>query len=62
MIELSVRHGLKVQGLHHAVPGRVLFQGFSPHFPPGVSLLCGDEGTGKSTLLRLMAEQLPPAT
>jgi len=62
VIELSVRHGLKVQGLHHAVPGRVLFQGFSAHFPPGVSLLCGDEGTGKSTLLRLMAEQLPPAT
>lgn len=62
MIELSAQHGLKVQGLHHAVPGRVLFRGLSAQFPLGVSLLCGDEGTGKTTLLRLMAGQLPPAT
>lgn len=62
MVELTAASGVQVQNLHHSVSGRVLFQGFSAQFPLGVSLLCGDEGTGKTTLLRLLAEQLPPGT
>ena len=58
MVELTAASGVQVQNLHYSVSGRVLFQGFSAQFPPGVSLLCGDEGTGKTSLLRLLAGDL----
>lgn len=31
-------------------------------WPAGVSWICGDEGTGKTTLLRLLAGDVPPTT
>ena len=37
-----------------------LFQDFSARLPAGVSLLCGGENRGKTTLLRLLAGQLRP--
>ncbi len=36
-----------------------LFAGFSLSLPPGVTWLGGDESTGKTTLLRLLAGELP---
>ena len=36
-----------------------LFAGFSVSLPPGVTWLGGDESTGKTTLLRLLAGELP---
>ena len=37
----------------------VLFQDFSLSLPPGVTWLGGDESTGKTSLLRLLAGELP---
>lgn len=54
---------LSVQGLRFAYPGASspVFDGFSVALPAGVGLVCGDEGKGKTTLLRLLAGQLTPA-
>lgn len=49
---------LRVQDLHFGWPGRPLFQGLNLDLPPGVSLVTGDDGGGKSTLLRLIAGEL----
>ena len=38
---------------------RALFSDFSAQIPPGVTWVCGDESCGKTTLLRLMAGELP---
>jgi len=46
---------LQVQGLDFAYPGRVLLQGWSVQARPGVSLLLGGDGAGKTTVLRLLA-------
>ena len=51
---------LQVQGLAFAHPGFVLFEGLSFALPPGLSLVRGGEGRGKTTLLRLLAGELPP--
>ena len=40
-----------------AVP---VLQGFSASLPPGVTWVGGDESRGKTTLLRLLAAELPP--
>ncbi len=37
-----------------------LFQSLSGQIPAGTALVCGDESTGKSTLLRLLAGRLAP--
>jgi ABC-type transport system involved in cytochrome c biogenesis ATPase subunit len=54
---------LSLQGLRFAFPGASspVFDGFSAALPAGVGLVCGDEGKGKTTLLRLLAGQLAPA-
>ncbi len=54
---------LSLQGLRFAFPGASspVFDGFSAALPAGVGLVCGDEGRGKTTLLRLLAGQLAPA-
>jgi ABC-type transport system involved in cytochrome c biogenesis ATPase subunit len=49
---------LEVQGLTFGWPGQRLFSGQSLAIPPGVSLVTGDDGCGKSSLLRLMAGDL----
>lgn len=53
---------LSLQGLHLAYPGAPapVFQGLSADLPAGVGLVCGDEGSGKSSLLALLAGQLQP--
>lgn len=50
---------LLVQNLSFDYPQRPLFSDWSAQIPPGVTLLCGGESTGKSSLLRLLAAQLP---
>lgn len=49
---------LDVQGLSFGWPGRHLFKNLSFRIPPGVSLISGDDGCGKSSLLRLLAGDL----
>lgn len=51
---------LEVRDLGFAWPGQPpLFQGVNLSFGPGVSLVTGDEQRGKTTLLRLLAGELP---
>ena len=48
-----------MEGLRFAYPLQpALFTGWSTRIPPGVSLVCGGESSGKSTLLRLLAGDL----
>lgn len=52
---------MQIQNLTFAWPGQPpLFSGLSFTVPPGVTWLGGDEGTGKTTLLRLLAGELRP--
>ena len=53
---------IRVQGLHWSFPqaSQALFHGLSFELPAGVSWLGGDEGRGKTTLLRLLAGQINP--
>lgn len=53
---------IRVQGLRWQFPqaSEPLFDGLSFDLSAGVSCVCGDEGRGKSTLLRLLAGQLVP--
>lgn len=54
---------MQIQDLSFAWPGQPpLFCGLSFIVPPGVTWLGGDEGTGKTTLLRLMAGELQPGS
>lgn len=49
---------VQVQGLCFGYPGHELFADFSVSIPPGVAWVQGDEGCGKTTLLRLLAADL----
>lgn len=53
---------IRVDGLRWSFPQaeQALFQALSFDLPAGVSWLGGDEGRGKTTLLRLLAGQLSP--
>ena len=53
---------IRVQGLRWQFPqaSEPVFGALSFDLPAGVSCVCGDEGRGKSTLLRLLAGQLSP--
>lgn len=44
--------------LGFATPERTLFTGLSLHLSTGVTLVCGGENSGKTTLLRLLAGEL----
>jgi ABC-type multidrug transport system ATPase subunit len=46
---------LEVQGLGFGYPGHPLFSQWSASLPPGVSLVLGGDGRGKTTLLRLLS-------
>lgn len=50
---------LQVDDLFFAHPHRALFSGWTASVPPGVTLVRGGDGVGKTTLLRLMAGVLP---
>jgi ABC-type transport system involved in cytochrome c biogenesis ATPase subunit len=52
---------LQVHGLSFSQPHCTLFDGWSATFPPGLSWVTGDEGVGKTTLMRLLAGQWPAA-
>jgi ABC-type multidrug transport system ATPase subunit len=50
---------LTVKGLVFAYPSRPLFAGWSASFSPGLHLVRGGDGSGKTSLLRLLAADLP---
>jgi ABC-type multidrug transport system ATPase subunit len=49
---------LQIQGLHFSWPGIALFQNLHLLIPAGVSVVCGEESSGKTTLLRLLSGEL----
>ena len=49
---------LRVVGLTFAYPSRSIFDHWSATFASGLHLVCGDDGCGKTTLLRLLAADL----
>ncbi|MDP2450062.1 MAG: ATP-binding cassette domain-containing protein [Polaromonas sp.] len=49
---------LEVKGLGFRYPERTLFADWSASLPPGVTLVLGGDGRGKTTLLRLLAGDL----
>jgi len=51
---------LRLEGLHFGFAGHGLFNGFDASIPPGVTWVGGDESTGKTTLLRVLAGELSP--
>ena len=51
---------LQVDGLRFAYPGAVVLHGVSLAWPAGLALVQGDESSGKTTLLRLLAGELAP--
>ncbi len=50
---------LQAKGLCFRYPGRALFADWSTAILPGLTLLRGGDGRGKTTLLRLLAGTLP---
>lgn len=50
---------LEVKGLNFRYPERPLFSDWSVSLSPGVTLVLGGDGRGKTTLLRLLAGDLP---
>lgn len=49
---------LQMQGLHFSWPGIALFQNLHLVIPAGLSMVCGEESSGKTTLLRLLSGEL----
>lgn len=49
---------LRVDDLCFAYPSRPLFTHWSAALSPGLHLVCGDDGSGKTSLLRLLAGEL----
>jgi len=50
---------LSVSKLDFGFPGHKLFEGFSAVLTPGITLVRGGDGRGKTSLLQLLAGQLP---
>jgi ABC-type multidrug transport system ATPase subunit len=53
---------LTVQGLNFSYTGHPLFINFSARIPSGVTFIQGGDGRGKTTLVRLLAGNLPAAS
>lgn len=51
---------LSIDALHFGFPGQALFTNLSAHVSAGMTLICGGDGCGKTTLLRLIAGALSP--
>lgn len=50
---------LDIIDLHFAhTADAAVFKGWSAHLAPGLTVVCGDESSGKTTLLRLLAGEL----
>ena len=50
---------LDIADLHFAHTAEAaVFKGWSVHLAPGLTVVCGDESSGKTTLLRLLAGEL----
>ncbi len=53
---------LDIHNLHFSYPGHVLFTDLSVSIKPGITLVRGGDGRGKTTLLRLLAGDLKPSS
>lgn len=51
---------LSLHGLSLDLGGRPVLRQLNASWPGGIGWVCGDEGTGKTSLLRLLAGQLQP--
>ncbi len=51
---------LSLRGLCLSYPGRPVLRDLTADLQAGVALVCGDEGSGKSSLLRVLAGQQTP--
>jgi len=58
-ISTDLSGSLTVSKLDFGFPGHPLFEGLSAVLVPGVNLVRGGDGRGKTSLLQLMAGQLP---
>jgi ABC-type transport system involved in cytochrome c biogenesis ATPase subunit len=61
-VSTPVEPVLRAEGLSAAFGPRKLFSGLSLQLPPGVTLVRGGDGRGKTTLLELLAGLTPPRT
>lgn len=52
---------LAAQTVDFGFPGTPILRGWSQQLPAGLTLVLGDEGTGKTSVLRLLAADLAPA-
>lgn len=57
---MTVETMLRADGLAFAYPNHPVFEGLGFAWTAGLALVQGDESTGKTTLLRLMAGELEP--
>lgn len=53
---------LRALGLHHRYPGALLFDLPDLQIRPGLTLVLGGDGRGKTTLLRILAGELAPTS
>jgi ABC-type multidrug transport system ATPase subunit len=61
-VSTGVEPILRAEGLSAAFGPRALFSGLSLQLPPGVTLVRGGDGRGKTTLLELLAGLTPART
>ena len=54
--------GLRAERIRFGFGGAMLFDGLDAEFGPGLGLVVGGDGRGKTTLLRILAGNLPPAS